>query len=349
MAVETALSFLRGLTRGGTIPAVCLVCGPQAFLREYVADAIRARHIAEGRQRRSFQVGVGDDFGATLSELRAPDLFAQKKLVWCRVLPARKRGGEEGSSERPRRGGADESALAEAIESIGGPTALLLLYERDAAPAKIRSAVERAGLLVNCLRPFDDQLEQYAQLFARALDLGLSAEAADLLVSRCATDLSAYANALARAALYCEKGKRLTPADLLEPGGARVPEPFDLAESIARGNAALALGILDRSLAIGRDPVELLSVEIIPVMRRMMVVAAMLKRRKSAAEIAVALGLRPTSNLAMRAIEGARRFGLERLTRAYQSACELDARFKMGIRREREAALSEFLVELAAP
>ncbi|MFZ0890676.1 MAG: hypothetical protein WA005_19730, partial [Candidatus Binataceae bacterium] len=244
---------------------------------------------------------------------------------------------------------ADESALAEAVESLSGPTALVLVYERDTAPAKIRRAVERVGLLVNCLRPFDNQLEQYAQVFARALELRLSAGAADLLVSRCGSDLSAIANALSHAALNCEKGKQVVPADLLEAGGGRVPELFDLAESIARGNAALALAILDRSLAIGRDVFEILAVEIIPVMRRMMVAASMLKRRKSTAEIAAALGVGPTSNLAMRAVEGARRFGLARLTRAYQRACELDAQFKMGIRREREAALSELLVELAAP
>jgi hypothetical protein len=50
-----------------------------------------------------------------------------------------------------------------------------------------------------------------------------------------------------------------------------------------------------------------------------------------------------------RAVEGARRFGLERLERAYQRAGELDAQFKNGMIRAREPAIVELLLELMEP
>ena len=107
-----------------------------------------------------------------------------------------------------------------------------------------------------------------------------------------------------------------------------------------------ALAQLTRALAGGRDPFELLAVEIIPVMRRMMLAASMLAARKSTYDIAGALGFGPGSPLATRAIEGARRFGLARLQRAYRRASELDVDFKNGEIKDRAEALSALVLDL---
>ncbi|MGA2409768.1 MAG: hypothetical protein ABSG46_05175 [Candidatus Binataceae bacterium] len=50
-----------------------------------------------------------------------------------------------------------------------------------------------------------------------------------------------------------------------------------------------------------------------------------------------------------RAILGARRFGLERLTRAHRRATELDAQFKAGLLKERDAATAALLIDLMSP
>jgi len=68
--------------------------------------------------------------------------------------------------------------------------------------------------------------------------------------------------------------------------------------------------------------------------------------RRSPGEVAAALGLPPQSGLATRAIEGARRFGLARLERAYWRACAMDAGFKDGTIKEREQALAGLILEL---
>jgi DNA polymerase III delta subunit len=353
MPVENALGILRIVEIAKTLPAAILIAGPQAFLREYLVDAIARRLTREGLQYRTFQIANASDFASVVEELRAPDLFAPKRMLVCRVMRSfRDRGGDENtpaddSTEKETRGG--DAGLIGAVTEARAPNHLVIVYDKDAAPAKIRRAAESAGILVNCLRPFDNQLPQYAQSFARALDLKLSQSAAELLIARHGGDLSAIANALGKLAIQLEKGASIEAADLSEQGPSKLPEPFEIAESLSAGKTTATLAQLTRALAGGRDPFELLAVEFIPVMRRMMLAASMLAARKSTYDIADALGFGPSSPLATRAIDGAKRFGLARLQRAYHRASELDVGFKNGEIKDRAEALSALVLDLTSP
>jgi DNA polymerase III delta subunit len=355
MAVETALSILRAGERATLAPAI-VISGTHAFLREYVFDTVRRRMLRQGMKYRAFQVGGAEGFDAVLAELREADLFAPVRVVGCRVLRSHRGGGDQsddddGAASGGSRTGAGggEAALAEALETMRGPGALIVIYERDAAPAKIRRAVEQGGLAINCPRPYDNQLTQFAEDFARVQDLRLGPGVAELLISRHAGDLSAIANTLAKAAIHREAGATLGADDLGEPAAAKIPDLFELAEALSKGRAAAALAVLGRAIASGRDPFELLAVEIAPVMRRMMLAASMAANKQSTPQIAAALGMSPSSPLAMRAIEGARRFGSARLTEAYRRVSQLDADFKNGRIKEREEALAGMLLELMSP
>ncbi|MFZ1119136.1 MAG: hypothetical protein WAN81_02810 [Candidatus Binataceae bacterium] len=354
MALETALSILRAGERATLAPAI-VISGPHAFLREYIFDTVRRRMLRQGMKYRGFQVGGAEGFDAVLAELREADLFAPMRVVGCRVLRSHRGGDQDGdddgaTSSTSRSGaGGGEAALAEALETMRGPGALIVVYERDTAPAKIRRAAEQSGLAINCPRPYDNQLTQFAEAFARVQDLRLGRGVAELLISRHAGDLAAIANTLAKAAIHREPGTTLSSADLGDPAAAKIPDLFELAEALSNGRAAAALATLGRALAAGRDPFELLAVEIAPVMRRMMLAASMAAHKQSAPQIAAALGMSPSSPLAMRAIEGARRFGMPRLTEAYRLVAQLDADFKNGRIKEREEALAGMLLELMAP
>jgi DNA polymerase III delta subunit len=353
MAVESAISMLRAGDRAPAAPAI-VISGAHAFLREYMYDLVRRRMLRQGMQYRGFQVGGADGFETILNELREPDLFAPARVIGCRVLRSHRGGGdrdgdadgEDGAPGRPRAAG--EAALAEAIETIRGPGALIVLYERDAAPAKIRRAAEQSGLAINCPRPYDNQLVQFAEAFARAHELRLGPGASEMLVSRHAGDLGAIANALAKAAIHGGSGATVGRADLADPAAAKIPDLFDLAEAFSTGRAGPAILILGRALASGRDPFELLAVEIAPVMRRMMLAASMLAQRQGTSQIAAALGMSPSSPLAARAIEGARRFGVARLRDGYRRIVALDADFKNGEIKDRDEALAGLLLELTA-
>ncbi len=351
MPAENALAFLRSNASAPALPPVIVVAGPHAFLREYVLDSIARRLAGQGFQFRSFQIGLGDDYGELINEMRGQDLFAPRRLISCRVLRSRREKAEDDEApaeagEARRGSGADESALADMIAKARGPNYLALLYERDTAAAKIRRAVEKDGLVINCMRPFDNQLDQYVQAFARSAGLRLAPDAVDLLITRHAADLAAIANSIGKAAIFAHDGKAIGASDLDEQGARRLPEAFELAESISRGRTAMALAQLGRSLALGRDAFELLAVELIPLMRRMMIAATMTKARRSTGEIAAALGLPPQSGLAMRAIDGARRLGLKAIERAYWRACRIDADFKNGELKERGEALTALVLEL---
>ncbi len=356
MAVENALAWLRG---GARVAApVILIAGPQPFLREYVLDAVRLRLTPAGFQYRPFQVGGGDGYGAAINELEGADLFAPKRLIACRILKTHREragaaddddGDDDAGGEGKGVGAADESALGAVLEQISGPLHLALLYERDNAPAKIRRVVEKIGTVINCLRPYDNQIGQYVEVFAQNLGLKLSSDAIDLLIGRHGSDLAAISNALAKAAISCAEGARVESADFGAGGASRIPDLFELAESVSRGRPGETLALFDRAIQTGRDPIELLAVEVIPLLRRMLVAASILEKRKTPADVARTLGMAPTSPLVVRAIDGARRFGTGRLLRAHRRACELDAKFKNGLIREREQAISSMLLNLMAP
>ena len=350
MPLETALAYIRGAGGNLRIPAVVIIFGPHAFLREYVLDSTVRKLIADGCQYRSFQIGSGDDYGEVLNELQAPDLFAPRRAVACRILKSRRdkaetAGDADGGDARASGSGGSEAALVAAIEDARGPGHLILLYEKDNAPAKVRRAAEKPALLVNCMRPFDNQIEQYVHAFANSLGLKLSPAALDLIISRHGGDLAAVANTLGKVTIFAEPGKPVQPGDLDE-GARRMPEAFELAESVARGRASAALAQLGRALALGREVFEILAVEIIPMMRRMMIAASMMAARRSPSDVAAAMGLSPQSGLATRAIEGARRYGLPRLERAYWRACAMDAGFKDGTIKGREEALAGLILDL---
>ena len=347
MPLEAALAYLRGAA-SRKLPPVVIIFGPHAFLREYVLDSVVRAATRDGCQYRGFQIGAGDDYGALLNELRAPDLFAPKLAIACRILRSKRDRADDAEPADPRSpsAGGGEPALIAALETARGPGHLALLYEKDNAPAKVRRAAEKSALLVECRRPFDNQIEQYVQVFAHSLGLKLTTAALDILIARHGSDLASVVNALAKVTICAEPGRAVQPSDLDEQGARRMPEAFELAESLARGRTSAALAQLGRSIALGRDVFEILGVEIIPTMRRMMIAASMLASRKSPTDVASALGVSPTSGLATRAIEGARRLGLPRLERAYWRACKLDADFKNGQLKEREEALAGLLLEL---
>jgi DNA polymerase III delta subunit len=346
---DNALAFLRAIARDDAPPALVALAGPQAFLREYVLDTLRTRLARAGFGYRTYQLGAGSETAAVTDELEGGDLFAPKRFVVCRLLRAwRERGGpEDGVDDRSR--GADagsEAILIAAFDRLAPALHLAIICERDTVPAKLRRGVEQRGMVVNCARPFDNQLGSYAELFARNAGLKLTAAATELLVARHGIDLSAMANAISRAAITAREGYPLEAADFGEAGASRVPDLFELADAIARGNANESLGLLGRAIQTGRDPIEILAVEIIPLIRRMLVAAALLASRKGPAALAGAMGLPPSSTMLTRAVDGARAFGVDALRAAHRRAAELDAHFKMGLIKERESAIAALLLEL---
>jgi DNA polymerase III delta subunit len=348
MATHNALSFLRNLSDRRTFPFVISIAGPQVFLREYVAASIREVLSLKQLDYRGFQVGAGDTFSQVIGELRTPGLFSRASIIACRVLKSRREKSSDSDADGDQ-GGAlkgDEQALADAVEAFRGPSYLVLLYDRDTVPARIRRAVEKSGLAISCNRPFDNQIADYASLFAARLGLTIAPAVLDVVISRYAGDLAAIANSLIKAAINRTDKRPTEVDDLLDPGRTRTPELFDVAHGLASGNTNEIVATIDRAIELGRDPFELLAVEIIPSLRRMLMVAALQSRRVDDRDIARSLGLSPFSPLAVRSIEGARSYGLAALSKAYRAAVGLDSDFKLGRLKNHRQALAGLVLEL---
>jgi DNA polymerase III delta subunit len=349
LAVETAIVFLRALSHGRAVARVTLIYGPHAFLREYSLDSLRRRLTDEGFKFCSFQIGSGDSYNAVVSELQAGDLFAPKRLVVGRVLRSyRERLGDDDSDGEERAATArnDETALTAACARMDAGVRLALVYERDKPPAKIRRAFDQSGTLVNCMRPFENQLVQYAELFARALGVRLTMKEAESLVAQHDGNLAGIANALNKAAITRRDDGKIELVGLGGSAAVGIPDLFEISDSLAGRGVGETLARFDRAMQVGRDPIEVLSLELIPQVRRMLLAATLLAQKKAPAAIASTLGVAPSSPLATRAIEGARRFGLRRLEKTHRRVCELDASFKNGTVKQREQAVGSLILEL---
>jgi|SRR5579875_3567424 DNA polymerase III delta subunit len=347
MPAENALAFFSQLDAGKALmPPAILIVGGQIFLKEYVLDACREKLRGPGRDAQSFQIGGGADFGAVLEAIAAPSLFAPATIAICRILRSRSGSDDDGEGGEGRGGRGDDSKLIRAIELVRNPSHLVLLYERDSAPAKVQRQVEKSGLCIVCNKPFESQLPQFAALFARRLGLKLGYSGAETLTERYGTNLAAMHNALVLAAIAAPRQK---PDDFLHAGAGGADlgaELFQISESLSGDLPLLPLAMIDRAIAVGRDPTELLSVEIIPALRRLVIAAALGMQGQGPAEIAMEVGMSPRSPRITAIANAARRFGLRRLTRTYRDAIELDANFKNGMVKEREHALSALLAPL---
>jgi DNA polymerase III delta subunit len=348
MASENALAFLSQLDAGKALmPAAILITGPQPFLKEYVLEALRGALRGPGRDSQSFQIGSGGDFGAVLEAIAAPGLFSPATIACCRIL--RSRGGaddDEVAETRAPRGGGDDARLSRALELAKTPSHLILLYERDSAPAKVQRQVDKSGLVVVCNKPFESQLPQCATLFARRLGLKIGYATAEGLAERYGTNLAAMHNALALAAIAAPAQK---PDEVLRSGpgaGDLGAELFQLSESLSGDLPLVSLAMIDRAVAVGRDPTELLMIEILPALRRLVIAAVLAVRGQGPPEIAMEVGMSPRSPRVTALANAARRYGLRRLMQTYREAIELDANFKNGKVKERELALSALLAPL---
>ncbi len=346
MSAENALAFIARIDARTQLPPVILIAGPQVFLREYVLDLCRDALRGARCEWQSFQIAAPGDFAPVVEAMAAPGLFAPATIASCRIVRARSGGDDEGDGAEPRTPrAADDSALARAIELARNPSHLILLYERDSAPARVQRLVDKAGVSVVCSKPFDSQLPQFANLFARRLGVKISYAAAETLSERYGSNLAAMHNALVLAALTPHQNVD----DFLRSGAGRSDlgaELFQISESLSADLPLMPFAMIDRAIAIGRDPTELLSVEIIPSLRRLLLAAALSAQGQGPAEIAMEIGMSPRSPRVTATTNAARRYGLQRLTRTYREAIELDASFKNGTVKEREQALSALLAPL---
>lgn len=242
-------------------PPIVAVFGGDGFLVREVLDALRARLCGEGDGDflwRTFEGGACE-LRDVLDDIGAGSLFGSGDRVSA-VLDA----------------DPFVKAYRDQLEDLcARPPAGVLVLVTSAWPSNTRLAkgVDQHGLAIDCRIPDKGApLQQFLRSARRWLEhraatkhnIRAQGGALDALIDLLPTSLGLFDQELGRLALLlaCEPG---APSELTEPfvrehvGGWRAQTAWDMIDAAAEGDAALALGLLDRLLLAGDVPIGLLA------------------------------------------------------------------------------------------
>ncbi len=235
---------------GESLRPVYLIAGAEPLLVQEMADALRAKAIAEGySEREVLEAGKDFDWNALTMGVAALSLFSSRRLFDLR-LP----------SGRPDRDGS--KAILEYCENPPPDTVLMITAQEWSQKhvGKWSEAIARLGHVVTVWPIKPGELHDW--LDRRLRSRGLSAEPAALQVlsERVEGNLLAAAQEVEKLALLAP-GKRLDGAQMerLVADSARY-DVFKLAESAMAGDLARALRMLRSLRAEGEQVPGLLPI-----------------------------------------------------------------------------------------
>ncbi|MGE0536156.1 MAG: DNA polymerase III subunit delta [Pirellulales bacterium] len=244
-----ALDFLAAPPDLSATSIVVLV-GDEPFLARQVGLRIKHQVLAGGDAE--FSLATFDGRDAQLSdvfdELQTVALFGGgRRLVIVETADdfvTRHRAALEDFVERPHATGA-----------------LVLVVRAMAANTRIYKAVQRVGLIVEASVPALPRLKKWLGVWSeQAYGKSLAAEAADLLLELVGPELGLLDQELAKLTASLGAETRITTdlvADLV--GGWRAKTTWEMLDTAAAGDAAGAIGQLDRLLLGGENPIGLLA------------------------------------------------------------------------------------------
>jgi DNA polymerase-3 subunit delta len=237
-----------GSRRTGAAPAVTVLAGPEAVLRDEALRALESAVFSNPSERelnrhlfRASETPLADVIGQALT---APFL-APKRLVVLDEADALAR--------------ADRELLLRHLK--GGTPAVwaVLTEEANAARSAFLAELGRLGRVVPCQAPYrDTDIARWAEARARRLGKALDGEAAALLVERAGRNLTDLASRLEALALYV-KGPAIGTGDVEALVGESVSRTaFYLSDALDRRDFASAWRTLRRLLDEGARPHEIL-------------------------------------------------------------------------------------------
>ncbi len=244
-----ALDFLSATPNVSAISAIAVV-GDDPFLARQVA--LRLRQVVLLGGDAEFSQATFDGREAQLSsvfdELQTVALFGGgRRLVVVEIADdfvTRNRAALEDYIERPH------------------PTGVLVLAVRTMpSNTRLYKAVQRAGLIVESSVPAMPRLKKWLGAWAeQAHGKSLEPAAADLLLELVGPELGLLDQELAKLAASLGDEPSITTelvADLV--GGWRAKTTWDMLDTAAAGDAASAIGQLDRLLLGGENAIGLLA------------------------------------------------------------------------------------------
>lgn len=264
-----ALDFL-ARSHGQAVPALCVAFGDEDFLKRLVVAEIRKQVLgADGEFSFTRFDGRTAKPREVFDELSTLALFGGRRLV------AVSDADDFVSDNRP---------LLEDFAARPKPGGVLLLEVKSwPKTTRLYKALAAGGLQVECKTPPPAALLKWVAAWARQRHQArLEQDASELLVEMAGTELGLLDQELAKLAVSAGPDGAITPdmvADLV--GGWRARTVWDMLDAALAGNAARALGQLDRLLLSGEQPVGLLA-QMAGSLRRFAAATRLIERAEAA-------------------------------------------------------------------
>jgi DNA polymerase-3 subunit delta len=230
-------------------PPVCVAFGDEPFLRRLVVAALQDEVLGAGDADFSLVRfdGASAAWRSVSDELATMAMFGGgRRLV---VVD----DADEFVSEH-------RSALEDYVAQPRKASVLVLCPKTWAANTRLYKAVDQSGLQIECKAPSEGKIVKFlvdrAKKVYRAT---LPAAAAEMLVEMVGPELGLLDQQLATLALLVPPGEPIT-TELVDRhvGSFRAKTAWDMLDAAALGNAAAALGQLERLLSTGEHPIAIL-------------------------------------------------------------------------------------------
>ncbi|WP_336991489.1 DNA polymerase III subunit delta [Leucobacter sp. VD1] len=308
---------------------VVLLSGPEAFLADRAAQAIRAALLDANHELEVHDVDAASYTAGELFTIASPSLFAEPRLI-------RVEGVEKCS----------DAFIEDAKRYIAEPaddTTLVLRHAGGQRGKALLDAVRGGtvgGIEVVCAEVKKDQDRlTFAQAEFRRLGAQITPGALRMIVGAYSGGIGELAGACAQ--LVSDAGSRITEEEVNRATEGRVEtNAFKVADAATAGRAADALVLLRQALSTGTDPIPMLAALNMKVRAMARVYGAV----GSGGQLAKELGMAPWQvDRALREVRGWRE---EDLARCIDLAAETEWLLKGGS-RDPEYALEKYLLFVA--
>ena len=263
------------------------------------------------------EVGGGDDVSAAVASIvdaaQTPPFLTDRRVVVAREIGRFK---------------TDE--IAPVVDYLADPlptTSLVLVGGGGQIARKVADAVRKVGHIVDAGAPHQaKQRQQWLQERLRQAPVDLDRDAATLVAEHLGEDMGRLAALLELLEAAHGTGARLDVGDVTPfLGEAGDVAPWELTDTIDRGDTATALELLHRMLGAGRHPLQLMATLHTHYARMLRLDGAGIGDE---AQAAAALGLTGSTFPAKKALAQSRRIGHDGVARAIELLARADLDLK---------------------
>jgi len=310
--------FEMSVTRGEIAPLYYFY-GDEPYLMDRAAK--RLVDAVVSADFRDFNLDVfygaeckGDEIAAAAQTL---PLFAERRMVLV------KRGGDLSAQAL--------ETLSLCVSDPSPTTCLAIVGEKVDNRKRFFQELKKTGVLVECKRPYENQLGGFIRGEAHQLGKRIEPTAAEMLVYLVGNNLAELASQLEKVAIFVGQRDTITLADVRAVvSDTKVESVFDLANALGERDVAKALRSLATILRDGEAPLMLLAM-IARHFRQLWRVRELLQKRVPQADIAKATGINPYFLKAV--MVQARNFTVGELVALFEQLFAADCALKGGSRK----------------